>query len=422
MGATTGPDRRWAWLLALGLLPACAGAGAPPAPATPEPAVRVLAVPRETLATADGVPVFLGGLGSALDIDARSGEVRLLTDRGPNVDFRDGKRFLAPGFAPRVGRFQIAGDQLVATGWILLRSRGAAPLRGLPPPSPAGDAEVAYAADGTPLAPDPDGIDPEGLAWLDDGSFWVSEEYGPDLLHFDASGRLLQRLRPGAAHGLPAVLARRRSNRGLEGLTVTSDGRFLVGLMEAPLDNPADAGKKSLVVRVLVVELGTGATRQHVVLREDDSSGFSDILALSPTRFLVLERDKRAPGDAKKPSRIERIERIDLADASDVSDPADGPRGLLFGDRTLEELAPGELRALGVRPAEKTLVVDLLALGYPHDKPEGLAWLDPGHLAVSNDDDFGVDGENGSTVAKRLPMLGGRTDAGELWVIRVPPL
>jgi hypothetical protein len=37
-----------------------------------------------------------------------------------------------------------------------------------------------------PLEPDPNGTDSEGLVALEDGGFWVGDEYGPSLLRVDA--------------------------------------------------------------------------------------------------------------------------------------------------------------------------------------------------------------------------------------------
>ena len=73
------------------------------------------------------------------------------------------------------------------------------------------------------------------------GTFWVSDEYGPWLVHFDASGKTIERIGPYAAnaqgHKLPAVLAQRLTNKGMEGLTVTLSGALLVGMMQSALVN-----------------------------------------------------------------------------------------------------------------------------------------------------------------------------------------
>lgn len=77
-------------------------------------------------------------------------------------------------------------------------TRGTASFKGFP------DLPVAiYTGDGFGGA-GPGGrrvsIDAEGLVLNDDGSFWVSDEYGPYIYHFSASGRMLQAIKPPEAY------------------------------------------------------------------------------------------------------------------------------------------------------------------------------------------------------------------------------
>jgi hypothetical protein len=267
--------------------------------------------------------------------------------------------------------------------------------------------------DGTPLSPDPEGLDPEGLVALPDGSFWVSDEYGPFLAHFDRHGSTIERIGPfGGARALPAVLAKRRPNRGMEGLTAIHGGLVLVGIMQSPLDNPKAAGRASRLARIVLFDTRTGDSRQYAYLLEAAHLTNSEILALSPWRFLVLERDGDFPGD--NPAAVKRLYEIDLRGATDISDPADGERGLLVNGQSLEELTAGAadpaavLRAAGIKPVRKALALDIVATfpDYPHDKVEGLALVGPSTVAIANDDDFGVTNGAGGLVAK---LLGGVT-------------
>ena len=78
---------------------------------------------------------------------------------------------------------------------------------------------------------------------MKDGTFWISDEYGPHIVHYDEDGKQIERISPfgmdtGKRH-LPAVLARRRANRGMEGLAANSDGKILVGIMQFTLFNPS---------------------------------------------------------------------------------------------------------------------------------------------------------------------------------------
>jgi hypothetical protein len=248
----------------------------------------------------------------------------------------------------------------------------------------------------------------------------VSEDYGPSLLHIDAAGRTIEWIdsnRP-TGRSLPKVFQRRWPNRGMEGLCITPGGETLVGVMESPLDNPSkEVRKESRAVRLLFFDIASGKTRQCVYMLDEPKIGVSDITALSDTDFLVIERDKKFPGDAEEPSRVKRVYRIGTQEASDVSDLSDSDSGLLIDGKTLEQLSEEELRAAAIRPISKTLVVDLLALpgGYPHDKPEGLALIGDRWLAISNDNDFGIDDDgNGQIVHKQLPAAGNAVDRSQV--------
>ena len=96
------------------------------------------------------------------------------------------------------------------------------------------------------------------------------------------------------------------------------------------------------------------------------------------------------PGDTSHPAAIKRVSRVDLTGATDVSDSSDRAEGMLLNGKTVESSTPAELAAHGIVTVRKSLVADLLALGYPHDKPEGITILNYSTIAMSNDDDFGV--------------------------------
>ncbi|WP_244428680.1 esterase-like activity of phytase family protein, partial [Flavobacterium sp. B17] len=80
--------------------------------------------------------------------------------------------------------------------------------------------EIAYAVDGSVLGTDNYGLDSESIVAAADGTFWVSDEYGPHIVHYNADGVELERISPiGVNTGtrkLPAVFAKRRPNRGMD--------------------------------------------------------------------------------------------------------------------------------------------------------------------------------------------------------------
>jgi hypothetical protein len=252
---------------------------------------------------------------------------------------------------------------------------------------------------------------------LRDGTFWVSDEYGPFLVHFDRDGRTIERDSPtGGRRPLPQVLLRRMPNKGMEGLATLEDGRILVGMMQDPLVNPdSKAAKSSSLLRILWLDHTTGKTKQFVYLLDDPSYGVSDIEAVSSTKFLVDERDGKFFGDPSGASVQKKLYLIDISKATDVSDPQNSAAGLTIGGKTLEQMTAADLATNHIVPVTKTLVVDLLAFGYTHDKAEGVALLDNGRtIAVSNDDDFGVtDDGNQHMLQKLLPS--GLVDHNEVW-------
>ena len=145
-----------------------------------------------------GIPVTVG-YGSAVAVDPHHARrFFLLTDRGPNVDGAAGYlRFLMPEYSPRIGHFELVGQTLRLLSERELTDANGRRLTGLPPaPDAGGSGEVPERPDGTRLEFDREGIDSEGLVALPDGGFWVSEEYRPSLLHFNAEGRMIERIDP----------------------------------------------------------------------------------------------------------------------------------------------------------------------------------------------------------------------------------
>ncbi len=440
------PDPRFLGLFAAGLtlLAGCAD----PSPLTTETAEPSITLDRsargltvlkvatrepDVLATVDvdgeSVIVNKSGYGSGMTmVPGSSRDFYLLTDRGPNYDGPGSpapKRFPDPAYAPRIYRAHMSGERLRFDREIVLtRPDGVTPLSGLP--IPAGTCgstlERAETVTGEEITPDPFGLDPEGIVALADGTFWLSDEYGPFVAHYDANGRELERLSPCPGGGLPEVYKLRRPNRGMEGLAVTPDGQWLVGIMQSPLENPSRTGVRGIsrATRVLFRHLITGETREYVYLLERANlQGNSEILALSNTRFLVIERDGGFLNNpALGAATLKHIYEFDITGATDVSTL--GALGAApINGKTIEQASAAELTAAGVAPVRKTLRVDLLALGYPHDKPEGLALAPGGMLFVVNDDDFSIVQVGGRLTQKLLAPMG-MVDTPSVWQIRLP--
>ena len=134
--------------------------------------------------------------------------------------------------------------------------------------------------------------DGEGIAVTKEG-FLVANERGPHVYAFDREGRLLREL------ALPPVFAQCVKNKALESLSLTPDGRYVFTANESTLlvDEPQPSTTEGALVRVLRHDLTTGAEAAHAYRTEpifavgpSSDMGVSDVLALSPTELLVMER------------------------------------------------------------------------------------------------------------------------------------
>jgi len=230
-------------------------------------------------------------------------------------------------------------------------------------------------------------LDPEGIRVGILGTLLISDEYGPYMFEFAANGRLLRRLDVPASYAIlnPSAdptaellgnASGRQANRGMEGLAITPDDRYLFGQMQNALIqdgglNPGTTTRVGVNGRILKLDLLTGKTREYVyrIDKIGAGQGVSEIVAVNQHEFLVVERDNLswlAAAPAQPVSK--KIYKIDVNGASDVSNEAALPAGAL---------------PAGVTPVAKTLLIDLLdpAFGLNvrdanaiSEKIEGLAW------------------------------------------------
>jgi len=410
-------------------------------------AVKLYAVDTPPIATVGGIDIQGSADGSAIAaVPGGADEVYGLSDRGPNVDGRtdDEKVLPVPDFQPRITKYKLSDGSATVEKTIGLTGTDGAPLRGLVDPQ-ANTGETLVDINGKPLPTSDHGLDTEGLVALPDGTFWVSDEYGPFLVHFDAAGKELERLSPFDGT-LPRELSLRSPNQGMEGLTITPDGTTLVGIMQSALKTPGLEGSAKSVpfTRIVTVDLATKAVSEYLyplANPQQTKVAVSEITALTNTTFLVDERDgKLAPGANKK------IYVADIAGATDVGPKASvagatyvaDAGGLQVGGKALETVigvttdteAVAALKAKGITTVTKTLKLDLGGLlnelnakgdFFGHDKVEGLATPDGGNtLMIANDSDFGLAGLASETPPFNLKpktLANGAQDSGEFLVV-----
>jgi phytase-like protein/Big-like domain-containing protein len=409
-------------------------------------AVALFSTHLPSLGTFGGVSLSGGGYGSSLyPVPGHPDEFYGLEDRGPNVSAPNGDDVLPiPSFDPAIGEFRFESDgRAKMIRKIKLRDTDGHPYSGLVnSQNPTGETIEDLA--GNVLAQDPNGYDSEGLVALPDGSFWVSDEYGPFITHFNSRGRAIQRLSP-LDGSLPHELLNRVPNRGMEGLTITPDGKTLVGMMQSSLQQPDLAGsnaKNLTPLRIVTYGLRTHQLHEYLYLLHDpktNGTAVSELTALSDTTFLVDERDGKFPAAGG----FKKLFEINLAGATDVGPDAHVPgavydgsgEGLLVGGQSIELLTKGDntvqsqaaLQAAGITPVSSSLFLDmdslLLSLDsqgrfYSHDKIEGVAALNGGHeIVISNDSDFGISGVTNAAppwqLQSKISPATGQQDDGE---------
>ncbi|WP_419470568.1 esterase-like activity of phytase family protein [Cutibacterium avidum] len=435
-----------------------------PGVASAEPttdAIKVYTGGAPVLSTApNGVKITDSGFGSAFA--HRNGDpddvYYGLTDRGPNTDSdADNEKIEPVKFQPSIAKFRLVNGHMDLVKRIGLVTKDGTPMNGAVNPE-ASTGETIVDINGRTIAPSKAGIDSEGLVVTPDGSFWVSDEYGPYVVHFDAQGREISHLKPFDGT-LPRELAFRTPNRGMEGLTLTPDGKTLVGTMQSALETPDLSGssKKVPFVRIVTIDVESGKTTGQYLYQlhlSQAKTSVSEITALGNHTLLVDERD----GDPGKDT-FKRLYKIDLSKATNINDAKSVPGatydaakgGLLVDGKSLEGLVSADksakndekkateiLTSHGIEPAIGELYLDVTKLvwtadpsgnTFPHDKVEGVAVTHGGAtVTLSNDSDFGINSiVKGSKnpfqlVSKHFGTDESRQDIGESLKVRMNSL
>jgi hypothetical protein len=181
-------------------------------------------------------------------------------------------------------------------------------------------------------------FDVESIARMEDGTFWVGEEFGPYLLHFDAQGRLLRTpvrhpvLRaPQNPQNTAESPANLPSSRGFEAMARNGDGSKLYVTTEASISSEPDT-------RMLVVYEFDTDTEQYTgrsFTYAKDSSNFitgddnnatnifvtGDMTHVTDERYIIIERDDfQGPPMSANPPRQKKLYLFDL----DQTDSATG--------------------------------------------------------------------------------------------------
>jgi hypothetical protein len=226
-----------------------------------------------------------------------------------------------------------------------------------------------FDANKTSLNPNNGRLDPEGARVSNDGkSVFVSDEYGPYVYQFDrATGQRIKSFELPANLGIDKLNAQgaleianntgsgRVTNKGMEGLAITPDGKTLIGIMQAPL-----AQDTSKTVRIISIDIASGAVHEYAY-QLTTGSGVSEIVALNDHQFIVDERDGKGLGDGSK-ATVKQLYKIDLTGAEDVTKLSGNIASKAVGKTLLLDIV-GVLGANGIGASQVPAKIEGLAFG-----------------------------------------------------------
>jgi hypothetical protein len=238
------------------------------------------------------------------------------------------------------------------------------------------------------------------------GTLWFGEEFGPFLLHTDATGKVLEKPIPlpgvrspdyPADYPPSAPAPNLASSNGFEGMAISPDGRMLYPALEGPLAEDADKTIRRVYTFDIEKRRYVGGYREYRVA--DPSYLVSDLTALDSRRFVSLERDNfQGPAAVHKKAfvvdtRHGALTKREVLDELNIADPA--------GISLRGPVRPGDF---GLSDPFKM----------PYVTIEAVLPVGGNELAIVNDTNFGSTGRNPSLpdysdfIRVRVPGLEGR--------------
>ena len=207
-------------------------------------------------------------------------------------------------------------------------------------------------------------IDIESFRSMPDGTFWFGDEFGPMLIHTDASGKVLQPpvMLPGVRSPqhpqLGSAAATLAASRGFEGLGMSPDGKTLYPMLEGPItgDDP-----RRLRIYEFDPRSGTFGAKQWSYRLDAADHSIGDLTGVSANVFIVAERDDRQ-GEAARFKKIFAIDltktdaqgfvvKREIVDLLNIADPdhLGGPAAIFrFPFQTIESLVVISPTQIGV--------------------------------------------------------------------------
>jgi hypothetical protein len=233
------------------------------------------------------------------------------------------------------------------------------------------------------------GYDAEGIAERADGGFWLASEGDPDkkpaplanlLVRLNAKAEVQEEI------ALPAELAQHATRFGFEGVTVTGSGDQEVVWLAVQREWKNDPKGMTKILRYTPATKAWGVFHYPLEATKAEGGwvGLSEITAIAPDRFVVIERDNQFGDQALKTLHVISVAGLTAAAPGDAKVP-------VLQKRLLRNLVP-DLQT---------------AKGYVLDKVESFAIDSLGRAFIITDNDGVEGGASGETQFIRLGNLPG---------------
>ena len=208
-------------------------------------------------------------------------------------------------------------------------------------------------------------FDIESVREAFDGTLWFGDEFGPFLIHTDATGKVLE-----APYPLPNVRSPQNPflgsgtfnlprSKGFEGMAVSPDGKKLYPMLEGALTTDPD--QRRLIINEFDVRARRYTGRRWYYRLDNAAFAIGDLTTVENDLFLVIERDNNQ-GDAaafkkifvvdfKRADSAGYLVKHEAADLLQIEDPHDiGRLGPVFRFpfQTIESVIPLGSRRLGI--------------------------------------------------------------------------
>ncbi|KAG5644764.1 hypothetical protein DXG03_007672 [Asterophora parasitica] len=342
----------------------------------------------------------IGGFGSAIDIKYGSfkasqgkfqGTFVVVPDRGYNVektvDYQSRRHEIDFIFTPYYGAanltFSAAQEtlRLKYKKTILNFDRQNKKTTGLTPlavrEKQLGYPVIAFSDPEMPIASSASprlAIDAEGFVSNRDGTYWLSDEYGPYIYRFSADGKLIQTVQPpnaflprdasGALNFTSEAVPNtgRSGNQGFENLTLDHKNQVLYAMLQSATIQDGGAAKTTnRHSRLVAYDVSHKLVRPKLIgewvvplpqSSKNKTRASSEIHYVSPGVFLALARDGDGRGGDEVKSGYKQADLFTIAGATDI-------HGTQFDDPAYP-ISPGGNLDPSIKPATYVPFIDYL--------------------------------------------------------------